>query len=189
VYVCADFAEEVHNNAEAAGIVAGWVGIRFEGTDEGHAINAFETIDKGLVYIDCTNGRDFSDEGYETQSWDTVAYLEIGMRYGILHIDRIASSPYDFYTLQYDFYADCEKAWQDYKNMLAAYNKEVDRYNKEISDRVFTIGSPEEQRVSSWKEKLNQQEQTLDRLEKELSKHWYESEFSSYTVEDVHIHW
>ena len=47
----------------------------------------------------------------------------------------------------------------------------------------------EEQRVSAWKEKLNQQEQTLDRLEKELGKHWYESEFSSYTVEDVHIHW
>jgi len=47
----------------------------------------------------------------------------------------------------------------------------------------------EEQRVSAWKEKLNQQEQTLDRLEKEMGSHWYESEFSSYTVEDIQIHW
>jgi len=73
--------------------------------------------------------------------------------------------------------------------MLESYNIEVGRYNAEISGRVFTIGSSEEKRVSAWKEKLNQQEQTLDRLEKELGKHWYESEFSSYTVEDVLIHW
>jgi len=36
---------------------------------------------------------------------------------------------------------------------------------------------------------LLQQEQTLEKLEKETGKHWYESEFSSYTVEDVQIHW
>ncbi|GAI94993.1 unnamed protein product, partial [marine sediment metagenome] len=55
------------------------------------------------------------DEGNETQSWDTVAYLETGRRYGILHIGRVTSAPYDYYTLQYDFYVDSEKAWQDYK--------------------------------------------------------------------------
>ena len=53
-YVCADFAEDVHNNAEAAGIRAAWVSIDFGGNDEGHACNAFETTDRGLVYIDCT---------------------------------------------------------------------------------------------------------------------------------------
>ena len=188
-YVCADFAEDVHNNAEAVGIRAGWVAIRFQGTEEGHAINAFETTDKGLIYIDCTNGRTFADEDNETQSWDTVAYLETGKRYGILHIDRVTTAPYDYYTLQYDFYVDSEKAWQDYKNMLESYNQEVERYNQEISGKVYTIGSSEEKRISAWKENLLQQEQTLDRLEKELGEHWYESEFSSYTVEDVNIHW
>ena len=142
-----------------------------------------------MIFIDCTNGRDFADEDNETKSWDTVAYIETGRKYGILHIDRVASSPYDFYTLQYDFYADSEKARQDYKNMLESYNNEVDRYNKEISGKVYTIGSSEEKRVSACKEDLIQQEQTLDRLGKELGKHWYESEFSSYTVEDVSIHW
>jgi len=49
-YVCSDFAKTLHNNAEAAGIKAGWVGA--EGAN--HAFNVFETTDKGTVYIDCT---------------------------------------------------------------------------------------------------------------------------------------
>ena len=53
-YVCADFAEDVHNNAEAAGIRAASVSVDFEEGGEGHALNAFDTIDRGLVYIDCT---------------------------------------------------------------------------------------------------------------------------------------
>jgi len=44
--ICADFAERLHNNAEKAGIRAGYV----NGTN--HAFNVFETTDKGLVYID-----------------------------------------------------------------------------------------------------------------------------------------
>ena len=53
-YVCSNYAEDVHNNAEAAGIRAAWVGIDFQGEQIGHALNAFETTDKGLVYVDCT---------------------------------------------------------------------------------------------------------------------------------------
>jgi len=67
-YVCADFAEDVHNNAEAAGIRAAWVAVEFEGDEEGHALNAFETTDKGLVYIDCTK-------------WEIIAYIEEGKEY------------------------------------------------------------------------------------------------------------
>jgi archaellum component FlaC len=52
-YECGNFAVELHNNAEAAGIRAAFVGIHF--TNElPHAINAFKTIDLGLVYIDVT---------------------------------------------------------------------------------------------------------------------------------------
>ncbi len=188
-YVCADFAEEVHNKAEAVGIRAGWVAIRFEGSEEGHAINAFETTDKGLVYIDCTNGRTFSDDGIEAKSWDTVAYLEVGKRYGVLHIDRVTSMPYEYYILEYDFYADSEKKWLEYEKTLDAYNEEVDRYNQEISGKVYTIGSPEAKRISAWENDLLQQEQTLELMESDVGEHWYESEFSSYTVEDVFIHW
>jgi len=187
--VCSDFAEDVHNNAEAAGIRAGWAGIKFTGMEVGHAINAFETTDKGLIYIDCTNGRSRGSDSEDAPSWDTVAYIETGKRYGILHIDRVVSAPYDYYTFQYDFYLDCEKAWLEYDVMLEIYNRDVTSYNNEISGKVYTIGSAEEKRISTWKEQLDRREQFLNQMEEELGKHWYESEYSSYTVEDVHIHW
>src|SRR3972149_10783720 len=34
-YVCADFARDVYNNAQAAGIRAGWVGLRFGNSEVG----------------------------------------------------------------------------------------------------------------------------------------------------------
>lgn len=58
-FVCADFAEMLHNNAEKAGIRAAYVSVqlgpcsyyRYGG---GHALCAFQTTDRGLVFIDCT---------------------------------------------------------------------------------------------------------------------------------------
>jgi hypothetical protein len=64
-YECGNFAEELHNNAEAAGIRSAFVGIHFY--DEiPHAINAFKTTDLGLVYVD--------DTGYTTSI--TLANLD-----------------------------------------------------------------------------------------------------------------
>ena len=181
-YVCADFAEEVHNNAEAAGFRAGWVGVTFIGTDDGHAINAFETVDKGLVYIDCTNGGSTNVWEKEPQSWDTVAYIKKGSKYGVIHIDEAKS-------MQYDFYVEYEKEWREYKKLLEAYNEEVARYNEEVSQNVYTIGSPEERRITAWKKDLLEQEQLLESLEEELGDYWYESEFADYVIKDVLIHW
>jgi len=49
-YVCFDYAAELNNNADAKGIRAAYVRIR---SDEwGHALVAFDTVDKGLVYIE-----------------------------------------------------------------------------------------------------------------------------------------
>ncbi|APV44674.1 hypothetical protein Dform_01350 [Dehalogenimonas formicexedens] len=58
-YVCADFAETLHNNAEAAGIKAAYVCIDLGPSPgypsgAGHALNAFQTTDRGLVFIDDT---------------------------------------------------------------------------------------------------------------------------------------
>jgi len=188
-YVCADFAEEVHTNAETAGIRAGWASIRFTGTKVGHAINAFETTDKSLVYIDCTNGRSLKEDTEDAPSWDTVAYIEIGKRYGILHIEQVESAPYDYYAFQYGFYTDCEKARLEYEVLLNIYNEEVNDYNGEVDGNVYTIGSAEEKRITTWKERLEQQAEYLNQLEEKLGKYWYESEFSSHIVEDIYIHW
>lgn len=53
-YVCADFAERLHNDAELAGIKAAFVSISFTSSSIGHACNAFQTTDAGLIYIDDT---------------------------------------------------------------------------------------------------------------------------------------
>jgi uncharacterized protein YxeA len=55
VYMCGSFAQDLHNNAEARGIRAAFVAVHFYNS-ENHALNAFKTVDKGLVYIDVTGG-------------------------------------------------------------------------------------------------------------------------------------
>ena len=59
-FVCADFAETIHNNAEAQGIRAAFVEVRINAgadslTGGEHALNAFETTDRGLVFVDCVS--------------------------------------------------------------------------------------------------------------------------------------
>lgn len=49
-YVCFDFAAELNNNADAAGIRAAYVRIRAQ--EWAHALVAFDTVDKGLVFIE-----------------------------------------------------------------------------------------------------------------------------------------
>lgn len=49
-YVCFDYAAELNNNADAAGIRAAYVRIRSE--EWGHAVTAFETVDRGLIFIE-----------------------------------------------------------------------------------------------------------------------------------------
>jgi len=73
-FICTDFAEMLHNNAEKAGIRAAFVAVWFVTGKErrGHTLNAFYLADeKRLVYIDCSEipggaGR------------DKIAHLEIG---------------------------------------------------------------------------------------------------------------
>lgn len=71
-YTCGDFAETVQNNAEKAGYKAGWVTI--EGIN--HCCNAFQTTDKGLIYIDCTGSPNGGGE-----SWDSSVKLANGIEY------------------------------------------------------------------------------------------------------------
>jgi len=163
-FVCADFAEMLHNNAEASGIKAAWVAVDFEfvlptlvtpplvpiapynfsrATDkklnygfsflgEGHALNAFNTTDKGLVYVDCTRG--FSSpiiveltdsakrEGCEH---DKIAYVVEGKEYGLISIDK-ATSP------EYWFYEEYTKKWEVLEKDIAAYNSDVEVYNNDV---------------------------------------------------------
>lgn len=77
-FVCADFAETVHNNAENAGIKAGYVSVDFYEINDGHACNVFNTTDRGLIFIDCTGYR----EGY-IGNCDTIVTMKIGEKYDV----------------------------------------------------------------------------------------------------------
>ncbi|HJX13864.1 MAG TPA: hypothetical protein VJ377_10135 [Dehalococcoidales bacterium] len=165
------------------------MGITFFGTDDGHAVNAFETTDKGLVYIDCTNGNAPEDRDGEIKSWDTVAYVEKGEKYGIIPIEIVAGSKFDYYPFGYDFYTDYERKWREYEALLDAHNEAVDKYNRDIGGRVFTYGTPAARRIAEREQELQAQGETITALETELGGTWYESEFSSYTIKEVLVHW
>lgn len=76
VYMCGDFARDVHNNAERAGIRAAYVAVQF--TSGWHALNAFKTTDKGLVFIDCT-GLEASQPG--PSNCDRTVDVKLGRSY------------------------------------------------------------------------------------------------------------
>jgi len=59
-FVCADYSELVHNNAEQYGIKAGMVSVDFT-YGVGHMFNVFNTTDCGLIYVDCTEYDSYVD--------------------------------------------------------------------------------------------------------------------------------
>ena len=76
-HVCADFAERLHNNAELAGIRCAYVSITLAG-NVGHACNAFQTTDRGLVHIDCTGWP--ADQPHPDRAVSTVG-IAVGQSY------------------------------------------------------------------------------------------------------------
>lgn len=192
-YVCSDFTEAVHNNAEAAGIRAAWVGIDFDGDEESHACNAFETTDLGLVFIDCTGenperrftrqivepDKGFSPKKSNPTSWDKVAYVEIGKEYGLVAIDKAES-------LLYSFYREFKEEWQAYQELLSDYNEEVSQYNQEIEGKVYEEGSPELASITAWEARLKKTAKIIDRLGEELGDFRFEP---LGIVEKIHIYW
>lgn len=99
-FVCADYAETACNNAEKAGIDCGYVSVVFDNGDR-HACNAFNTTDRGMIFIDCTGDGD-ADEGY-----DKIVTVEIGKQYTLQGIDcnttthHVTFTPHGIVT-QYD---------------------------------------------------------------------------------------
>lgn len=94
-FICGDFAERLHNNAENAGIKAAVVSIDFYENSEGHALNIFDTVDKGLVYVDCTGSKGRIGE---LDSFDKIAYVETEKEYGIVSAYYTTTPDYEFYN-------------------------------------------------------------------------------------------
>lgn len=94
-FVCADFAEMLHNDAEKAGLKAGYVHVDFLAM-ESHALNVFNTTDKGLVFVDCTGD---TEKLGALDSKDKIAYVQIGKEYGLVSAYKTNSPDYEFYEI------------------------------------------------------------------------------------------
>jgi hypothetical protein len=70
-FVCTNYAVMLHDNAEAHGIRCALVGVEYATPDGGHALNAFQTMDEGLVFVDDTGASN-------TTGFDRFAKVTMG---------------------------------------------------------------------------------------------------------------
>ena len=94
---CANFAEMLHNNAEAAGIRAAFVAVHFSDQEQGHALNAFKTTNRGLVYVDCTGPTLTQWLQQPYLEWDKIAYVAREKEYGSVSISLTVYPEYSYY--------------------------------------------------------------------------------------------
>jgi len=125
-YTCVDFSATLYNNAEANGIKCGLVSVWFEEPVPGHAFNAFQTTDKGIVYIDCTGVNETCKrDGYG--GTDNNVYLQVGSQLGELPDNQTNGD------LSYAFYAGRVQRINTYNTEMDQYNKDVEMYNDEVN--------------------------------------------------------
>lgn len=157
--MCGVFAEQLHNNAEAAGIRAAWVSIDIRGSNVGHALNAFFTSDKGLVFVDCTGEDPSAVASPEIDvagcDHDKVAYIKPGSEYGLISLDRAASPAYEFYITY-------SHAWDDFLANLEEYNRLAAEYNELVSGRSLIAGSAEARRAQHLYRELEEWRVTIE---------------------------
>jgi len=188
---CVDFAEQLHNNAEAAGIKAALVTVNFAGEGIGHALNAFKTTDRGLIYIDCT-GKGLKFVSSTTTmgekislldkprpgDYDRIAYIEKNRQYGVINIDKAES-------LDYGFYVEYNQNWQKLDAMIDDFNDEVDAFNRALGGRT-ALAEPEYSKFKAWETRLDGKKQTILGLADKLGKVWFKP---LGIVETVKIYW
>jgi len=185
-FICGDFAERLHNNAERAGIRAAVVIVYFT-SGPPHAIDAFYTTDKGLVYVDDTGeGLEFVVTDYFSgtpvyglaKGKDKVAYISVGKEYGLIELSFADSIGYSFYT-------SYSAKIANYNEQLESYNAEVNAYNAALGGRVF-LDEPEYSYFLNWYNRLEEEGAELDRTASTLPNYYYEP---LGIVSKVEIYW
>lgn len=148
VYTCGDFAACLHDNAEKRGIRCGIVGVKFKTTYKenrsetsnndsyyppayssydtcrGHAFNAFNTTDRGMVYVDST-GITIEEKEIGNKPYDMIVYAQQGEELGEIRIDQAENLDYSYYKLK-------ERQYLRYRSTVDKYNNAAEILNKEI---------------------------------------------------------
>ena len=107
--ICCDFAERLHNNAEKAGIRCAYVAIDL--STGGHAIDAFQTTDRGLIYFDDT-GPD--QEPHPIRAVKTVDF-QVGSKFIPVSLfpERGWDSTYDSIGMVIDMKIEWDGTWNN----------------------------------------------------------------------------
>lgn len=177
---CTGYALILRDNARTRGFRCAYVEVEFA-NGKGHALNAFQTIDKGLVFVDVTES-------------DKIAYVKIGKPYGLIcldgvkwkYIDCSLYKPEEFwgpltyvecdessnFPLSYDYYTK-------YVGRVMFYNKSVQAYNRAVNE--YNIGSTKYtyEQLSNWRS-------NLEALKQDLGSVLYEP---LGIVENIEIYW
>ena len=172
---CTGFAITLRDRTWRYGMRCAFVELGFaDGT--GHALNAFETTDEGLIYVD------------DTQA-DWIAYIEIGQPYRAIHLDAVKSEyiacsgdPDEFWgspdyrthpnPFSYDYCVDYYRRVQFHEESMVAYNVAVKEFNS--GSREWTSSQ-----LESWRE-------NLEALEEDLGSILFKP---AEVVETVEVYW
>jgi len=159
LYMCGAFAEALYNNAATAGIRTAWVSLDIRGRTIGHALNAFFTSDRGLVFVDCTGGDAVMAVspgfGGAQCEHDRIAYVRPGLEYGLISLDR-AESP------SYEFYREYSESWESYVSDLEEYNRLAVQYNFFVTGRTLIPGSADARKAQELHSELLSRRVSLD---------------------------
>ena len=129
---CSGFAITLRDNAARCGIRCAYVEINFS-VDSGHALNAFETTDMGLVYVDSTEA-------------DMIGYVKLNEPYGTISLAGVKpefiacrGDPARFWgsleymthsaPFSYSYYTDYRRRAEFRDASIEAYNEAVRMYN------------------------------------------------------------
>lgn len=184
-FICTDFAAMLHDGAEAAGIRAAYVNVDLT-AGPGHALNAFNTTDHGLVYIDCTGpGLNITTSGGTedgddtTVSYDKVAYLSTGSVYGLISIDRASS-------FDYTFYEQWSEQWEAYQTEVDLYEQKRRAYEEALGGRTVIRDPDEYEMLQNMARELETLKEKLEVWEDQLGSYRWES---MGVVADMYVHW
>ncbi|MGI6207533.1 MAG: hypothetical protein ACOYEW_04895 [Anaerolineae bacterium] len=144
-FVCADFAEALHNRAEEAGIRTAYVAVEFS-EGPGHALNAF-LVQGSIVYID--------------PQGDQVAYIQEGKGYGVISLDGAHEFTYDYY----ERYTEWVRQWEE---DLRGFNAEVEAFNAELAEYEAAVDEHNTNPTQDSYDRLSQWQVGLDGWAAEL---------------------
>ena len=166
-FVCGDYAETLHNNAEDAGIRAAYVPVRLN-QEPGHALNAFNA-DGATVFIDAING-------------DKVAYIEVGKDYGVIALDAAGQ-------FTYTYFEGYLTRFEAYREDLIEYNAQVEAYNDlEDPPAPYSTRNQWNDALTEWLAEINAEKLALGIGETYF--HPTESLVTDDpTVVDYYVHW